>query len=168
MKRVAVVAVMVVAGSAAADKDQALARLEKAVPHGWSVLATENELVIRHDRPVYCVDHPDGPLVTLELRYRLEPKWTPEHYAEARATNDKVAAELAALRQRLGTGKAFDKEAAKVRAREVRLPVCTLDHSSIIERADTYAQLALDLDPAEVKTEGARIQELVDKHCPPP
>ncbi len=169
MKRwIVAMAVVIGGGVALAQRDQALDRLEKALPVGWSLLAAEGELVIRHDRPVYCPTQPNGPLVTLELRYRLEPKWTPEHYAEARATNDKVAAELAALRQRLGTGKAFDKEAAKVRAREVRLPVCTLDHSSIIERADTYAQLALDLDPAEVKTEGARIQELVDKHCPPP
>src|SRR5438309_578197 len=133
MKRAAVLAVVLASGSAAADKDQALARPERALPHGWSLLATDNELVIRHDRPVYCAAHPNGPLVTLELRYELEPKWTPERYAEAKAANDKINAELAKVKDHRGE--------AKLRARLVTLPVCALDHSSVIERADTYSQL---------------------------
>jgi hypothetical protein len=156
----AVYAILLVAGSASADKDLALGRLERALPRGWSLLATENELVIRHDRPVYCVDHPGGPLVTLELRYKLEPKWTPERIAEAKAANDKVAAELA--RTKSATA------AAKVRARMVATPVCTLDHSSVVELPDTYSQLKLSIDPVDAKTEATQIQELVTKKCPPP
>src|SRR5258706_5074325 len=109
MKRAVPLAILLAAGSAAADKDQALARLERALPRGWSLLATETELVIRHDRPVYCVDHPNGPLVTLELRYRLEPKWAPERYTEAKATNDKLAAEAQKAKDR--------RSEAKLRAR---------------------------------------------------
>jgi hypothetical protein len=153
-------AILLVAGSAAADKDQALSRLERALPRGWSLLATENELVIRHDRPVYCADHPDGPLVTLELRYKLEPKWTPEHLAEVKAENDKITAELA--RTKSATAQ------AQVRARLVPIPVCTLDHASVVESADTYAQLKLTIDPAEAKSEAGQIRELVTKKCPPP
>ena len=159
MKRAVLLAILLCAGSAAADKDQALGRLEKALPRGWSLLATDNELVIRHDRPVYCIDHPNGPLVTLELRFQLEPKWTPEHTADVKAQNDKITAQLA---------KSKDHRAeAKLRARLAPLPVCTLDHSSVVERPDTYGQLALSIDPADAKTEAASIRELVTKHCPP-
>ena len=156
----AALAILLAAGSAAAEPDHALARLERALPRGWSLLATENELVIRHDRPVYCTDHPNGPLVTLELRYKLEPKWTPERFAEAKAANDKIAAELAKTKSA--------RAQAKVRARMVQTPVCTLDHSSVLERPDTYAQLQLTIDPADAKTEAGQIQELIAKKCPPP
>ena len=167
MKRWIACAVLLGARIAAADKDQALGRLEKALPAGWSLLAAEDELVIRHDRPVYCPTHPNGPLVTLELRFKLDAKWTPERYAEAKAMNDKLAAELAAQKPKL-SAKAYEAAAAKAKAREARLPVCTLDRASIIERPDTFAQLDLDLDPPAAKTEGLQIRELVEKHCPPP
>jgi hypothetical protein len=159
MKIAVPLAILLAAGSAAADKDQALGRLERALPRGWSLLATETELVLRHDRPVYCTDHPNGPLVTLELRYKLEPKWTPEHLAEVKAANDKVTAEL---------GKTHDRRTeAKLRASLSALPVCTLDHSSIVERPDTYSQLALTIDPADIKAEATSVRELVTKKCPP-
>src|SRR2546423_9733119 len=126
MKRAALLAICLAAAPAVADKDQALARLERALPRGWSLLATETDLVIRHDRPVYCTDHTNGPLVTLELRYKLEPKWSPEHLAEVKAENERLAADAA---------KAHGRHAeAKLRARAVPLPVCTIDHSSILER----------------------------------
>jgi hypothetical protein len=159
MKRAAFLAILLSAGSAAADRDQALGRLEHALPRGWSLLATDNELVIRHDRPVYCIDHPDGPLVTLELRFTLEPKWTPEHTADVKAQNDKITAQLAKLKDR--------RAEAKLRARLVAVPVCTLDHSSVVERPDTYGQLALTIDPADAKAEAGAIRDLVTKHCPP-
>ena len=54
MKRSAgVVACMVIAGSAYAQPDAALAQLEHQLPAGWSMLATDTELVLRHDRPCY-------------------------------------------------------------------------------------------------------------------
>jgi hypothetical protein len=159
MKCAALLAICLAAAPAAAEKDQALGRLERALPRGWSLLATETELVIRHDRPVYCTDHTNGPLVTLELRYKLEPKWSPEHLTDVKAQNDKLAAEA---------GKSHDRRAeAKLRARLAQLPVCTLDHASILERADTYGQLQLTIDPPEAKAEAEAIRELVTKHCPP-
>ncbi len=166
MKRWIVCAIVLAGGAALADKDEALGRLEKALPAGWSLLATDSELVIRHDRPVYCPTNPNGPLVTLELRYRLDPKWTPEHLAEAKAANARIEASLAAQKAKL-SAKAYAAAEARDKAREVRLPVCTLDHVSIVERPDTYGQLAMDLDPADAKTEGLKIRDLVDKHCPP-
>ncbi len=166
MKRWIACAVLLAAPIAAAERDQALGRLEKALPAGWSLLAAEDEVVIRHDRPVYCPTHPNGPLVTLELRFKLEAKWTPERYAEAKAANDKLAAELAAQKAKL-SAKAYDAAVAKAKLREVRVPVCTLDRASIVERPDTFAQLDLDLDPAEAKTEGLKIRDLVEKRCPP-
>jgi hypothetical protein len=188
MKRWAVFAIVLAGGSASADRDQALGRLEKALPAGWSLLATDSELVIRHDRPVYCSTHPNGPLVTLELRYKLEPKWTPERYAEAKAANDKIAVEIGqleerykirAIRQRDGHPdpatkdersrlRAFQKARGVAQSRSIQPPVCTLDHSVIVVRPDTYAQLQLAIDPAEAKAEALTIQELVTKSCPPP
>ncbi len=166
MKRWIVSALVLAGGAALADKDEALGRLEKALPAGWSLLASDSELVIRHDRPVYCLANPDGPLVTLELRYRLDPKWTPEHLAEAKAANARIESELAAEKAKL-SAKAYAAAEAMAKAREVRLPVCTLDRVSIVSRPDTYAQLAMDLDPKEAKAEGLKIEELVEKHCPP-
>jgi len=157
--KAAAFAILFAAAPAAADKDQALARLERALPHGWSLLATDNELVIRHDRPVYCVDHPNGPLVTLELRYALEPKWTPERFAEAKTANDKITAQIAHTKNK--------RAADKLRAQLVPMPVCALDHASVVERSDTYAQLVLTIDPADVKSEASTVRELVTKHCPP-
>lgn len=37
--------------ASAAEADPALDPLERALPAGWSLLATGSELVIRHDRP---------------------------------------------------------------------------------------------------------------------
>src|SRR5690242_14257343 len=75
---------------AAAQPDPAFDKLEAALPAGWSLLATGSELVIRHDLPCYVTGarHENapahevrapataGPMVTFELRYRLEPRWT--------------------------------------------------------------------------------------------
>src|SRR5882762_3142048 len=83
------------------------------------MLATGSELVFRHDRPCYvaaahranpppgapsapAANKPaatpgGGPLVTVELRFRLEPKWSAPEIASAKKSNDKVAGELRAL-----------------------------------------------------------------------
>ena len=145
---------MLASGVALADEDPAINKLEKALPPGWSVLATDTELVIRHDRPCFVTDEhkdnakpaqhvpahtPDGRLVTLELRYKLETKWTKHQYEEAKLANARVAAELQAARAKYHVdaihqvaGKpapatadektrqaAFDGEAAKLAARQV-------------------------------------------------
>src|SRR5262249_57328687 len=112
MRRSVVVAVLAAAATAHAGGDPALGKLEQSLPSGWTMLATDTELVIRHDRPVYTEgEHlPNepadskptglarGPLIPIELRYRLEPKWSAQQIAEARATNAKVGGEVRALR----------------------------------------------------------------------
>ena len=195
-----IAALVVLAGVAHAEVDPALARLEQSLPAGWTMLATDTELVIRHDRPCYVEgEHlPNepagspptgvvggGPMITLELRYRLEPKGSAQQLADARATNDKVAAELRGLRaqyklDKIHTSKgqplpryadersrldAYTKAEAKARARLVRLPLCTLGASSVIDGDDTYAQLRLTVDPPEAMAEAHRIVELVKKQC---
>jgi hypothetical protein len=41
--------------AATAAADPALDELERALPVGWSLLATGSELAIRHDRPCYVL-----------------------------------------------------------------------------------------------------------------
>src|SRR4051812_1063028 len=103
--RVSILAILLLGGVAAAQSD-AFDALQKSVPRGWTVLQTEHELVIRHDRPCYvtgkanpCSDA-DGPLVTLELRFHLEPRWTQQQLDDAKLANDKVAAELKTAREK--------------------------------------------------------------------
>src|SRR5262249_56112098 len=102
-----------------------------------------------------------GPLVTIQLRYRLEPRWTAQQLAAARATNDRVGRELRALavkyridaihktkgrplpanpdeRARLGSYEAAHTQLA---ARLVKLPRCSLGDATVFDRDDTYAQL---------------------------
>jgi hypothetical protein len=194
----AALAVALVAGSAAAQRNAALDRLESALPSGWSLLATGSELVIRHDRPCYTVGAPradahgggrtaarSGPLVTIELRYRLEPRWNDAQLAAARATNDQLGGELraAATRYAVDTipwskGKpapataaerarlaGYDAARARVTARMVVLPRCHLGDTSVFDGDDTYAQLSLDLDPPEVLVEARRIVALMAQYC---
>ena len=78
--RIAAVALLACLGSmtggraAEAGGDAAITTLERALPKGWTVIATDTELLIRHDRPLYVTAEAHdaaGPLVTLELRYHL-------------------------------------------------------------------------------------------------
>jgi hypothetical protein len=185
------IAILVLARAAAAQPDPAFDELEKVLPAGWSLLATGAELVIRHDRPCYLTAPHDapraagGPLVTLELRYRLEPRWTAAQVAAAQATNEALAAELRALAARyridaIHRGKAgpapanADERArleaytaahSRIAARMVKLPRCSLGESSVFDGPDTYAQLTLRLDPPEAIAEAHRVVELVKAHC---
>jgi len=180
--------------------DPALDRLETALPPGWSLLATGSEMVIRHDLPCYVTRarHENapanevkaaaaggGPLVTIELRYRIEPRWTPQQAAAARAANDQIAGELRALAARyridaIRTSKgrplpanadeqarlaAYEAGRARLAARLVKLPRCTLGASSVFDGEDTYAQLGLEVDPPEVMVQAHRIIELVKQYC---
>jgi hypothetical protein len=175
--------------------------LEQALPPGWSLLVTSSELVIRHDRPCYVTgrEHESAPatevhapaagsgtMITVELRYKLEPRWTDAQLAAARATNDRLGAELRALAARynlaaIRTSKgkpqpataderarveAYDAAAARVTAKLVRLPRCSLADTSVFDGPDTYAQLVLKLDPPEVLTQAHQILELMKQHCP--
>lgn len=195
-------AVLAAGGLAYAQEDPAIAKLEKALPAGWSLLATDTELVIRHDRPCFVTNEhhenepasppvrvpahtPDGRLVTLELRYHLEPKWLPRQFEDAKATNDRVAADLKTLRTRynidaIHTSKghplpanadertrlaSYEKEEAKLRARLVKLPRCTLGDSSLFDGDETYAQLRLDVDPPEAMKEAHAVVETVKQQC---
>jgi hypothetical protein len=189
----------VLAGTAtpAVADDPAFDALEKALPRGWSMIATDSELVIRHDHACYITgEHvanaPDvpagkveGPLVTLELRYHLEAKWTPKQLADARAANDKVFAEVEAARQqykiaaiRQSKGQplpanaderarlaAFEKAELASRKRLVRVPTCTLGESSLFAGEETYAQLALKVDPPQAMEQAYQIVDLVKKRC---
>ncbi len=179
--RIAVVLTLAAASATAlADPDRPLGRLDKELPPGWSLLATENELVIRHDGPVYSTtDVTGGPLVTLELRYRLEPKWTTKQVADAHAANARIASELKDLRTRYKIDQidrakptadertrlaAFATAEHAAKAREVKLPLCTLGESSLFDDG-AYAMLDLKLDPPDAITEGKRVAELVKKEC---
>ncbi|HEX3475459.1 MAG TPA: hypothetical protein VHT91_10585 [Kofleriaceae bacterium] len=208
------IGIWLVAASAAAA-DPALDQLERALPAGWSLLATGSELVIRHDRPCYVIgtggaggtggSRPGappgasqgapaeagtrasaaGPVVTIELRYRIEPQWTAQQVGDARAANDRIDGELRTLAARYridairtsGARRvaasadeqarldAYEAARARLTARRVHLPRCTLGDASVFDGADTYAQLALRVDPPEVMTQAHRIVELVKQHC---
>ncbi len=126
-----------------------------------------------------------GPLVTIELRYRLEPRWTAQQIAAARAANDRIAGELRTVASRYridaihaSKGRpqpataderarldAYEAARSRLTARLVQLPRCTLGEVSVFDGSDTYAQLALQVDPPEVMTEAHRVVELVKQHC---
>jgi hypothetical protein len=178
-----VAAALLASAIARAGGDPAIARLEHSLPTGWSLLATDTELVIRHDKPVYTTKAgvAGGPEITLELRYHLEPRWTDKQLADARATNAKLRAELAAVRAKYKIDgaaaatdadrarlAAYDAERARIEARQVKLPRCTLGASSLFDGPDTYAQLTLAVDPAQAMTEARAIAELVKKQCGAP
>ena len=192
---------LAVSAPAAAIADPALDQLERALPAGWSLLATGSELVIRHDRPCYLtgVHHDNaplrdgnaalaaggGPLVTIELRYRLEPRWSAQQVSAARAANDQIAGELRTLAQRYridaihpSKGRplpasadeqhrldAYEAARARLAARQIKLPRCTLGEASVFDGDATYAQLKLEVDPPEVMTQAHRIVELMQQHC---
>jgi hypothetical protein len=198
------IGILAAARIAAAEPDP-FDRLEKALPPGWSLLATGSELVFRHDRPCYVtgVHHANapanapavearapappggGPLVTIELRYRLEPRWTDQQLAAARATNAKLAGELRVLAARyniaaIHTSKgrplpaspderarlaAYDAAHAQLAARLVKLPRCSLGDASVFDGDDTYAQLSLEIDPPEVMTQANQIIALMKQRC---
>jgi len=200
------------AAASTAAADPALDQLERALPAGWSLLATGSELVIRHDRPCYVIGtggtrpgaYPGagqdsapaaevgvraaaaaGPVVTIELRYRLEPRWTAQQVTAARVVNDRIDGELRTLASRYridairtSGGRrvpasaderarldAYEAARARLAARRVHLPRCTLGDASVFDGEDTYAQLALQVDPPEVMTQAHRIVELVKQHC---
>jgi hypothetical protein len=200
MKRAIYAAVIAATATASAGTDPAIARLERALPRGWSLLATDTELVIRHDRPVYAEgrhlanEPPDspptgiagGPLVTLELRYRLEPKWPAAQLAAARAANAKIYDARKALATQYRIDELRDRKSAepvaktadeqkridayraaagKLEAALVQLPRCTLGASSLFDGPDTYAQLSLVVDPAQAMKEAYAIVEVVKKQC---
>jgi hypothetical protein len=201
MKRSLVIAVLVAARGAGAQPDPSVARLEHDLPAGWTLLATDTELVFRHDRPCYVTgmqhENPPpheakaaapaggGPLVTLELRYRLEPKWNAKQLADARIANDKVGSEVRALRAKykvdtIHTSKgrplpmnddersrlaAYTKAEDATRARLVRLPRCTMGAWSVFDSEETYRQLDLELDPPDAKREAQHVISLLDQVC---
>src|SRR3954453_15471533 len=100
MRRLAISALLA-AGLAAATAgvaraDTELAGLERALPSGWPVIETASTPAIPHARPCSRGPEPqatepdpavvkktagkpkgDGALLNLELRYRLETRWTP-------------------------------------------------------------------------------------------
>ena len=186
-------------GVAAADND-AFETLQKAMPTGWSVLETEHELVLRHDRPCYVtgrhhenepakpVANPcstDGPLVTLELRFHIEPRWSAKQLEDAKVANDKIAVELKAARDKhrvdaihQSKGRplpgnaderkrlaAFEKDEAQLAARTVKTPMCTFGEASLFDSDVTYAQMKLKVDPPEAMTEAFKALEMLKKQC---
>jgi len=193
------IAIAALSIASAARADPAFDRLESALPAGWSLLATSSELVIRHDQPCYVTGMhrenapaaeataavPGGPLVTIELRYRLEPRWTAPQIAAAEVTNRQIDGELRALAAKyridaIRTSKgrpvpasadekarldAYEAARARLTARRVKLPRCTLGDASVFDGEDTFAQLTLQVDPPEVMTQAHRIVELMKQHC---
>jgi len=195
------IGILLIARVSVAEPDPALDQLEKALPPGWSLLATDSELVLRHDRPCYVTGtrHANapaaetkpasapggGPLVTIQLRYRLEPRWTDRQLAAARATNARVGGELRALAARYRIDAihkskghplpanpderarldAYEAARAPLAAQLVNLPRCSLGDASVFDGDDTYAQLSLDVDPPEVMTQAHHIVELMKQRC---
>jgi hypothetical protein len=196
--------ILLVAAVAAAEADPEIDRLEAALPPGWTLLATGSELVIRHDRPCYVTGtHHDNapaiearssavrsgpvvtPVVTIELRYRLEPRWSDAQLAAAGAINDKLGAELRALAAKYNVDAihhskgrplpanpderarldAYEAGQARIAARMVKLPRCDLGNASVFDGDDTYAQLQLEVDPPEVMTQAHRIIAVMKQHC---
>jgi hypothetical protein len=187
--------------AAPAAADPAFDELERALPAGWSLLATGSELVLRHDLPCYLTgvhhDHAPlhdgnaavaaggGPLVTIELRYRLEPRWTVQQVTAARAANDRLDGELRTLAARYridaihhSKGRplpanpdeqhrvdAYEAARTRLAARQIKLPHCTLGDSSVFDGEATYAQLKLEVDPPEVMPQARHIVELMQQYC---
>jgi hypothetical protein len=173
----AIVAMCLAAGRAVAAPDPTLAQIEHDLPAGWTMLATDTELVLRHDRPCYVKDSPTGPLYTLELRFRLEPKWTDKQLADAKAANDKVLAEVQVLvakyriasipkkkyggfeprnadeRARFAT---FVNERDVVLQRIVSEPLCDLGQYSVFD-AGARAALHVKLEPKEASLEALEV-----------
>jgi hypothetical protein len=193
-------AVALAAPVEARAEGRAFDTLEQALPAGWSLLASGTELVIRHDRPCYITgvhhenaraDEPSaraaggGPMVTIELRYRLEPRWTDQQVAVAGAINERLGGELRALAARYNVDaihhskgrplpatpeqrarlEAYEAAQAPLVARMVKLPRCNIGDTSVFDGADTYAQLSLIVDPPEVMTQAFQIVELMKRHC---
>lgn len=154
---------LAIGGVARADRDPAFTELEHQLPSGWSMLRTENDLVLRHDGPVYRVGA-TAAVVTLELRYHVQPQWTESQLASARGANERIAAELREQKAKLAPA-AYEKAAAQAAARMVKLPLCTLGLSSLFDGDETYAQLSLKLDPPSAHTEAQRIADLVRHQC---
>jgi hypothetical protein len=177
------------AGNSASDP---IAALERELPAGWSLLATDRELVLRHDHAVYAAASAGspaaddmGPLVSLELRYRHEPRWSMKQLAAARLTDAKLDAQQVAarLRYRIDAIPVVDGEprptTAADRARvaawqrietaitgkRIAIPVCALGDHSVFDGPGTYAELARPLDPASANREGHAVVELVKRHC---
>lgn len=198
MMRLAIATLLLTGGVASADTSEAL---QQAMPGGWSVLETEHELVLRHDRPCYVTGRRrenesaksagnpcssvDGPLVTLELRFKIEPRWTQQQLDDAKVANDKVALALKAAREKYridaihqSKGRplpgnpderkrlaAFEKDEAQLTARAVKTPLCTLGEHSLFDSDVTYAQLALKVDPPEAMVEAHKALDALKKQC---
>src|ERR1051325_11701886 len=60
---------------------------------------------------------------------------------------------------------AYEAARARLAARQIKLPRCTLGEASVFDGDDTYAQLKLEVDPPEVMTQAHRIVELMHQHC---
>ena len=174
--------------------------LQKQMPGGWTVLATEHELVMRHDKPCFvtpthenapgsaapnpCMGD-DGQLVTIELRFHLEPKWSQKQLDAARGTNERVGAEVKVARDRYRVDaihqskgrplpatpderkrlSAFEKEEAQLRARAVKTPMCTLGDESVFDGDETYALLKMKIDPPSAGAEAFKALEALKKLC---
>jgi hypothetical protein len=128
---------------------------------------------------------PGGPLVNLELRFRVEPRWSELQIAAVKKTNDKVANDLRALSAKYhidqihrAKGKpapataderarlaGYDSEHARIAKRLVPVPHCAIGDVSVFDGEDTYAQLALELDPPEVIPEAHRVLALIQQRC---
>jgi hypothetical protein len=185
---------------ATAHADPAIANLAGALPAGWQLTTTKGELVIHRTEPVRVAGHhlanphvgnlpvataPTAPKITLELRYRIDPKWSPQRLADVQAANRKIYAALTALRARhrideIRTSKglplpatpdeeqrlaAYEAERARTLAQVQPLPRCTLGASSLFDSARTYAQLDLMVDPPGAMREAYAIVELVKRRC---
>jgi len=178
----------------------AVAALRRSLPTGWTLAIENGDLVIRHATPVRVAGHhlvsahtgnipvlapPDAPTITLELRYRLERRWTAAQLATARRANAQLQVRLRALRDRyrideLGTiegaprpssederrrladyRRSFDRAVVQL----VQLPRCTLGGLSVFDDEQTYRQLDTMVDPPAAMREAYAIVELVKRRC---
>jgi hypothetical protein len=185
--------------SAGAAPDPDIEGLAKALPAGWHLAVSGADLTITRDERVrvggrHLPNEPGtgnipivarGPEITLALRYHVAPRWSGAQHARARAQNDKIAAQLAALRQRyriddIHTSKglpiprdadeqqrltAYESERSALTAQLARTPRCTLGASSLFDDAETYSQLDLVVEPNTAMREAYAIVELVKRRC---
>jgi hypothetical protein len=198
--RIVLIACLALAGSASAEPALGtFEELQRALPAGWT-LKHEGTLVIsrtqmvriagRHHQNAHysnipVVAPPNSAPITLELRFKLETRWTAKQLADAKAANAAVAASLASLRTKhriddIKTSKGrplpstpdeqqrladYEAEAAKVRALAVTLPRCTIGGMSLFDDDHTTLTLARLVDPPIAMREAYAIVELIKRRC---
>ena len=152
-------------------------KLERALPAGWTLLATDTELVIRHDRPVLRrarAPPRSGRRAAGHARAALSAasrSGSAKQLADAHAQNAQADAAVHAVRERYGKptpgrqAEAFARDLAAAQSQHVHLPLCALGESSLFDGDETYSPLKIPLDPPKAGQECKSIVAIVKAQC---